>query len=53
MALNDQEQMFWMMTDEKQPKQVFRGAEKLIKLDDIYSPTLPFESLCEPKIVFN
>ena len=52
MALNDQEHMFWMTADETQPMEGFRGVETLTNLDGINTPTMPFESLCEPKIVF-
>ena len=52
MALNDQEHMYGMTTDETQPKEVFREVEKLINLDGIKTPTTPSESGSEPRIVF-
>ena len=53
MTLNDQEHMFWATADETQPKEVSRGVETLTNPDGINTPTMPVESLCQPKIVFN
>ena len=52
MAVNDQDHMFGMTTDDPQPKEVFREVEKLINLDGIKTPTTPSESESEPRIVF-
>ena len=52
MALNYQEHMFGMTTDETHPKEVFREVERLIHFDGIKTPTTPSESEIEHKMVF-